>query len=388
MTNLDQREKLLTFRSGGWVILLAFVLVAGIIAWRVAVIWPTLNRAAVGDGKTLESYQFTLEPLLVDRELLVPAGIDLRRDGLPLLDHPATVAAADYEFDSKLADVRILTTRDRVIGVEIDGQARAYPLWLMEWHQVANDTVADTPILVTYDPLCDSAAVFAPRVDNEPRRFSISGLLYNSNLVIYDQGPLRVPAVASRGADSATGSTQPAYTESLWSQLDGRAIAGPAAARGASLERLPAVVVPWAVWQNAHPDTTIALPDPNRKKIYRRNAYGSYAQSDTVYFPLAHAPPEGGPRPKLRIVAWRAATPVGAAEKAAPSELGAGNEAARLTTAPATRWVVQPADRVVFESGLAARAPIYAYWFAWHAFYPETALRVLGDGVTVERSAP
>ena len=112
---------------------------------------------------------------------------------------------------------RFLVPGDLVIGLSLHGEARAYPLEILALHEVCNDTLGGEPILVTYQPLCDSAVVFERRVDGHTREFGVSGLLYNSNLLMYDRHP-----------------EQP-QDESLWSQLQFRALAGPAAAQHATL---------------------------------------------------------------------------------------------------------------------------------------------------------
>src|SRR5690606_17095194 len=118
-----------------------------------------------------------------------PIGIDLRKDGLPAMDHPPRIAAVDLGREDKLGGVRHLLPGERVIGVAIGGEAVAYPLWVLDWHEIVNDTVGGRPIVVTYNGICDSAAVFDRRAGGVERTFGFSGLLYNGNLVIYDRAP-------------------------------------------------------------------------------------------------------------------------------------------------------------------------------------------------------
>ena len=106
------------------------------------------------------------------------------------------------------------------------GIARAYPLRLLNWHEVINDTLGGQPVAITYSPLCDSSVGFRRMVADKVQEFGVSGLLLNSNLIMYNR--------QSGAAD-----------ESLWSQLQCRAIAGPAAASQQTLEVLPIAVVSW-----------------------------------------------------------------------------------------------------------------------------------------------
>ena len=316
---------MLTFRSGGWVLVLAAALTIGIACAALLANRGNLSKRAVGDGRRAESYGFDLSTCLVPREAIVPAGPDLRKDGLPVPTDPPALAARMYTPDTRLAGVRRLTTHDRILGVEIDGQARAYPLWVMCWHEIVNDTLGGRPIAVTYSPLCDSAVVFDRNVAGKTRTFSISGLLYNSNLLMYDRRP------DGRG-------------ESLWSQLQFRAVAGPAARAGRRLRVRPCVVEPWGRWLARHPETTISLPDPQRKRLYVRDAYAVYFGLDHLSYPVEPLPPAGSWKLKTPIVAWRADNV----------------------------WRVARADRGPPPTVPAAAPRAYAFWFAWYAMHPDS----------------
>jgi hypothetical protein len=129
------------------------------------------------------------------------------KDGIPALTDPRTLAAEA---------VKTLKPEDRVVGVLIDGEACAYPLSILTWHEVINDTVGGQPLAVTYCPLCDSVAVFNRNTSAGVKEFGVSGLLYNSNVLMFDRGG------------------QP---EGLWSQLGAKAMSGPSAPL--ALETLP-----------------------------------------------------------------------------------------------------------------------------------------------------
>jgi hypothetical protein len=135
-------------------------------------------------------------------------------------------------FESPRVASRLLRTTDFVIGVSIDGDARAYPVKLLGLHEVVNDVVAGRPIVVTWCPLCSSALVFDRRVGGETLTFGVSGFLYQANQVLYDL-----------------------QTRSLWSQLAEGAVTG--AMRGHRLELLAAAEQPWGVWRSAHPRTRV-----------------------------------------------------------------------------------------------------------------------------------
>jgi hypothetical protein len=157
---------------------------------------------------------------------------------------------------------------DRVVGVARDGVARAYPLRVLNWHEVVNDVLpaSGTPLLVAYCPLCAVGVAAARRVDGEATRFGVSGYLYRSALVMYDE---------------ASGS--------LWSQLTARAIHGPRT--GERLDLLPASLPTWSDWREAHPDTVVLRPPPEsgtvgrtRPRNYDRDPYVAYSREDAAGF--------------------------------------------------------------------------------------------------------
>ena len=102
----------------------------------------------------------------------------VQRDGIPALTNPEVVSAAQATF---------LTDTSRVLGIVRNGEARAYPFTVMWWHEMVNDTLGGEPILMTYCPLTGSGIAFDPRVDNQARNFGVSGLLFRSNLTMFDR---------------------------------------------------------------------------------------------------------------------------------------------------------------------------------------------------------
>jgi len=264
-------------RSGGWVVIAAVAVATVAFAFHAANLLRHRARP-VGDGKRVETYGFSLAGCRVPRDLLVASG--LAKDRLAaLVDPPAwTTAQADA---ATAAHAKFLVEGDRVIGLLVGGQARAYPLRILVWHEVVNDTLAGVPVAVTYNPLCDSAAAFRRDLPGRRLTFGVSGLLYQSNLVMYDRQP---------GANG----------ESLWSQLAFRAIAGPAAVEGATLQPLPLSVEAWGDWRRGHPATTVLAPDPSMAEKYAADPYTTYFGSDELHFPVPR-PPHTRSRPP----SWR-----------------------------------------------------------------------------------
>lgn len=121
---------------------------------------------------------------------------------------------------------------DVVIGVSVNGTTRAYPISILNWHEIANDEVDGTPIVVTYCPLCGSSVVYEREVEGEVLDFHVSGYLFRSDLVMVDE-----------------------QTHSLWPQIEGNAARG--AFHGTSLRFFPSTTTGWSDWLEAHPETEV-----------------------------------------------------------------------------------------------------------------------------------
>lgn len=163
-------------------------------------------------------------------------------DGIPPIDDPKFLEVDEVDF---------LEGREPVLAVDIDGEARAYPVQIMIWHEIVNDTIAEQPVTVTYCPLCNTAVGFDRTVGDRVLSFGTSGSLYQSSLVMYDR-----------------------QTESLWTHVDGRAIAG--VLTGAELERIPVQTIAWGDWSDAHPDGLVLSRDTGASRDYGRNPYPGY----------------------------------------------------------------------------------------------------------------
>jgi hypothetical protein len=263
-------ERMLTFRSGGWVLLVMAAMVLAILAWALA--GPLMGHRRVGDGRTVESYGFALEPAVVATGEIVASGEP--RDFLPAFRSLGTMPGSDMEAFNARKRRKYVVSDDRVIGVTIGDESRAYPITLLNGHEIALDELGGVPIAVTYSPLGDSVAVYDRRVDGKTLDFGVSGLLRNANLLMYD--------VVAEG-DAAARS-------SLWSQYEGRAIAGPLAGR--ELVRVPGTcVTTWEDWFATHPGTTVTLRDEGQLARYRQISYERYFESPRIDFPLVREVP-------------------------------------------------------------------------------------------------
>ncbi len=359
----EQREKniRLDFYGGGWVILLAILTLAALVAWRVI---PSIREGGTPyriSASDAPYNGFDVSTSLVKPEHLVSG---MPRDTLLPLDDPATVPADGIEAINEKYR-KYLLPGDRVVGVRIGDQARAYPLRVLAWHEVCNDTLGGVPIAVTYSPLCDSVVVFDRRVAGRTLSFGVSGLLYNSNLLMYDRPEGDRPA-------------------SLWCQLWFRAVTGPAAGEKAVLTVLPAQVVYWADWAQAHPDTTVVAPEPDKVKRYRREPYSSYYGRGRPRYPQM-AMPAGPVMPLFTPVIAVQAGGQGVVYPLPLIEAKAGPQGEWTTTwqdvrlrfvyrhefpDPPVAWVMAEG-----EDGSDVRT-IHAFWFAWRGLHPTDAVVV------------
>jgi hypothetical protein len=279
----------LTFRGGGWVIVATLALLAGFLAWALSGVFMA-DRPS-GHGSDPAAYGFRLEPLLAERETLVGTGNP--RDFLPSLDNPSVLRGSDVLRWNSEHRRKLVVSTDRVAGLVVNGEARAYPLSILNAHEVVNDVLGGVPIAVTYSPLTDSLVAFDRRIGGIERTFRVSGLVLDSNLVMYDRVPGQQPG-------SVDGS-------SLWSQLGMRAIAGPAAAEGLAITPLPdANITSWRMWLATWPDTGVAQGDPSQSSRYKEFSYARYYLSPNVEFPVKDLVP-AVPEPQTPAAALEAA---------------------------------------------------------------------------------
>lgn len=203
------------------------------------------------------------------------------KDGIPALDRPPTLPAATAGY---------LDRRDPVFGVELNGEARAYPLRILDWHEMVNDVVGGVPVSLAYCTLCGAGVLYETRTPDRTYTFGSSGLLMRSNKLMYDR-----------------------QTRTLWNQLSGEPVLGSLAGSRSRLETRPLVVTTWARWRRLHPRTRVLDLRTGHDRIYENGAaYADYFASRDALFPAAD--PGRGLEPKERVLAVRE----GGAAKAYP----------------------------------------------------------------------
>lgn len=217
------------------------------------------NSIVTSDGFT-DVNSFDLELMETDGvKHLIPLdkikGGGPPRDGIPSIDNPVFVGVDDSVF---------MSDSDTVVGVEINGEAKAYPLFILVWHEIVNDNIGDIPISVTYCPLCYTSQVFERVIEGQKVEFGTSGKLYNSNLLMYDR-----------------------LTGSYWSQALGLAVTGELS--GHRLDLVPFDIITWGDWKSLHSDTLVLTTDTGHIRSYATDPYGSYYTEPGIMFPVEYS---------------------------------------------------------------------------------------------------
>ncbi len=197
----------------------------------------------------------------------VPATIPLEgiqwggvaRDGIPPLENPTAIPGLEAAF---------LDDDEFVFGVEINGEAKAYPFRILNSHEMANDVVGGVPVTLSYCTLCGSGILYEGMVNGQPETFGTSGFLYQSNKLMYDR-----------------------TTETLWQQQTGRPVVGDLVGSGIHLKQLPMTVSRWSEWFEKHPGTTVLSLEQGFRRTYHhpddaRAIYFEYFHGDELLFPV------------------------------------------------------------------------------------------------------
>ena len=318
------------------------------------------------------------------------------KDGIPPIDEP--------RFESIANAQAWLAPTSPVISLEVGGSARAYPMAILIWHEVVNDTLGGVPVVVTFCPLCNTALVFERTLDGTVHDFGTTGNLRFSDLVMYDR-----------------------QTESWWQQATGGAIVG--TLTGKKLTFLAAQIVSLADFAAAYPEGDVLSRDTGNERAYGRNPYPGYDNANERPFLFA-GEIDGRLAPKERVVTIdrggsTVAIPLAALEAAGVIEIDTAPEPVVAFWAPGTASALDTAaidagrdagatgvfvpiadgQRLTFSrtggrdgaitdaetgstwavTGQATSGPLAGsqlesvvhgdhFWFAWAAFQPETEI--------------
>lgn len=262
-----------------------------------------------------------------------------RRDCIPAIDRPLFVSASQATF---------LDDDDIVIALELGDEARAYPIRILVRHELVNDAIGEAPFLVSYCPLCGSGLVFDRKLDGEAVEFGVSGLLHNSDLVMYDR-----------------------KSASLWQQITGTAFAG--AKRKQKLKAIPSSMTSWSQWRSAHPDTRVLSTDNGLPAgSYEHWPYGDYAESDRLMFPVTLTDARQHPK----MVIYGADIDGHAVAYAQDYLQEKGTITDEINGRPVNVVMAEDGGVTVSDPGSGESWVAHRlFWFAWYSFHPDTLLR-------------
>jgi hypothetical protein len=255
----------------------------------------------------------------------------------------AIPAIREPEYVSGEAAARQMKDREPVIGLRLDGEARAYSTWQLDFHEIVNDEVGGVPVAVTWCPLCHTGIVYDRRVSGRRLTFLVSGKLWRNSLVMQDE-----------------------ETGSLWSHVSGEALDGPL--KGERLRKLHAVQTTWQKWYAEHPESRVLV----KPREIEGSRYEDYAR-DPDRFGIIRTHHQLGKLPGKTLVHGVAR---GDDAVAVPDDALGGGERVRVKLEEEPVVVYRAADggvraRLDGESG--EPLPVStAYWFAWVSFHPNS----------------
>jgi len=260
------------------------------------------------------------------------------KDGIPAIDRPRFVPASN-------ASRTFLKDGDRVIALVINGKKKAYPIKILNWHEIVNDSLGGRRVVVTFCPLCGTGMVFNANAAGRKLNFGVSGLLYRSDVLLYDR-----------------------QTESLWSQIKQEAVVGQLI--GTRLQLLSSTQTTWGAWKKQHPDTFVLSTHTGYSRDYDRDPYESYYDSRAVMFPVGKINARYHPKEQVLGVELDGLT------KAYPfSELARVKSPFKDKVGKKTVVVTYDSkSRTATIKNISGKElpSIVGFWFAWHAFHNDT----------------
>lgn len=278
---------------------------------------------------------FDLSNSIIDKNKILSGGPS--KDGIPSIDKPKFI---DIE------DVHYLRDDDIIIGLEHNGIQKAYPTRILIWHEIVNDTISTLDIAVTYCPLCGTAMVFDRDIDGKLRSFGVSGLLYQSDVLMYDR-----------------------ETNSLWSQLAMKSVSGKSVST--ELKWLPSQHITWKAWRTKYPHSKVLSLDTGYNRNYYSTPYSDYLNSDDVMFPV----PKN--RDDLSDKTWVVGVIIDGIAKAYDVNKLPNKKEVKDTIGKTNIIIKYDKEKnhphIVTEDKKEI-ASVLVYWFAWQAFYPNTEI--------------
>lgn len=350
--------------------IIVVIAVAGLIVWSVAHFFPVQltdkpapritfdisSLVKLGILTTTPSPQIVTEDEMATSTLHSIEITDGVKHSIPLKELVSSGEAQEGissidapKFVSTTGAGSFLDNDDLGIVVDMRGVQRFYSYKILVWHEIVNDTIAGQRVLVTFSPLSMSGIVFDPVANGEGVEFSVSGKLWNSNLVMYDR-----------------------ETNSLWSQILGEAIAGEMT--GTTLPVLSSDILTFGAFKKVFPHGEVLSTDTGVERVYGLNPYGEYYTQKKLLFPVAHE--------DRRLASKEVVLGIvidGEAKAYYPPVIKKKGE---ITDTFASTTIVARYDKELeavrlfeeIDGTLERLNPIATFWFAWAAMHPGTEL--------------
>jgi len=301
----------------------------------------------------------------------------VRQDGIPPLRSPKMIPAGK---------ARYLDDGDVVFGLEVDGDARAYPKRILGWHEMFVDEVGGVPVAGVYCTLCGTMILYGTRIEGRNHELGTSGFLYRSNKLMYDQA-----------------------TQSLWNTIWGEPVIGPLVGQDLRLERRSVVTTTWGEWRKRHPKTRVLSLDTGHQRDYAEGAaYREYFATDELMFGvpeldgrlankaevLALVFPEHPDEPLAisaaflkenpvyhdavedqRFVVFTDASGANRVYEAGEIVFESWDGKKSAIDSEGHEWRLSEARLETEDGRVLHRLPAHrAFWFGWYAAYPQTRL--------------
>jgi len=273
---------------------------------------------------------------IVHPNKLLPGGP--AKDGIPSIDNPKFVSAEKAN--------KWLRDDELVLGISRNGVTRAYPLQILVWHEIVNDVLGEDNVVVTYCPLCGTGIAFDRTIEGEAVEFGVSGLLLNSDLVMFDR-----------------------KTDTYWTQVGGKAIVGELT--GMKLKQLALDTIEWGKWKEKYPNTEVLSRDTGSKRSYgKKNPYGDYDTNERIMFPVSNLDDRLHPKENVYGVEvdgnYKAYTLKDLErEKSIKDRIGEVNIEISIDNGIVSVVNLDTNEKII---------PTRSFWFGWAAFYPDTEL--------------
>ncbi len=274
------------------------------------------------------------------------------RDGIPPIDNP--------KFKS-VDKIKNIQPKEPVISLVVNGEAKAYPLQVMTWHEIVNDRIGNIPVTVTYCPLCNAAIVFDRRLDGKILDFGTSGKLRHSDLIMYDR-----------------------QTESWWQQFLGESVVG--VMTGAKLKRIPARLESFQRFKKKYPEAMVLVPNNKMSRQYGSNPYAGYDGLQKPFLYNGAMPKDLAPMMRV-VVVNKTAWTLPLIQKKSPLEVSINNKAFIINwssgqnSALDTRAIAKGRDvgnitvQQKHKDGSLDDVPYdVTFAFVFHAFYPDSII--------------